>query len=216
MLDPKQVRSIFPMPVAVIQLDVNSLQKEINFLKSLPMMCDQDPNAVSPDMSVNKRVLNYPQVASLKEIFRSYVFDFMYHVLAIDGEVAITQSWVNKNRPKEHTPSHMHSNSIVSGVFYLDVPNDAHIMFHKEAPYGTYVLDFPTNFERGNYSAFAHTYHQVNVTNGMLVLFPSMLYHSVPPNITGVDRYSLAFNSITKNQIGSDEDLNTIRIAEND
>lgn len=215
MLNPKSVRSIFPSPVAVIHLP-NSLEKEITFLKSLPMMCDNDPDAVSPDMSVNKRVLNYPELSNLKELIRSYVFDFMHHVLAVDGEVAITQSWVNKNRPNEHTPSHMHANSMVSGVFYLDVPNGAHIMFHKEAPYGTYVLDFPINEDRGNYSAFAHTYHQVNVKSNDLVLFPSMLYHSVPPNKSNLNRYCLAFNSITKHQIGHDEHLNTIRIAEFD
>lgn len=215
MLDPKNVRSIFPIPIAVIHLQEN-LKDEIAFLKSLPMMCDKDLDVVSPDMSINKRVLNYPQVTKLKEIIRSYVFDFMCHVLAIDGEVAITQSWVNKNRPGEFTPSHMHSNSIISGVLYLDVPDGACIMMHKEAPYGTYVLDFPTNFERRNYSAFAHTHHKVDVKNNDLVLFPSMIFHSVPPNDSIVDRYSMAFNSITKHQIGDDEHLNTIRIAEFD
>ena len=60
-------------------------------------------------------------------------------------------------------------------------------------------------------SKFAWTEFAVNYTPGMLLLFPSYLFHSVPINNTKNIRSSLAFNVVPKSNLGSEENLTELR-----
>lgn len=178
------------------------------------MQCDNDPYIVSPDMSQNLRVLDLPQMARMKSAFTKYSDAFMKELLAVKGDAQMTQSWLNKNRPGEHTPRHLHSNSFVSGVFYIDVPEVSALVFHSNKKmFGGFVLEYARDPMLSPKTIFGHEDITVPVTTNDLVLFESSLVHSVPPNTSSSDRWSLAFNTITKGEIGSVQGLNSIKVA---
>lgn len=209
------IENIIPLfPQAVYKVNLgNIFDDEISFMKSLPMQCDSDPYNISPDMSKNVRVLDLPQLARMKNLLAKYSDSFMKNILAIKGDAQLTQSWLNKNRPGEFTPRHLHSNSFVSGVFYIDIPTESQIVFHSNKKmFGGYVLEYARDAQLASNTIFGHDEITIKVATYDLVLFESSLVHSVPPNMSGIDRWSLAFNCITKGEIGSSEGLNSIKV----
>jgi uncharacterized protein (TIGR02466 family) len=62
--------------------------------------------------------------------------------------------------------AHQHAGSIVSGAYYLEADNAADIVFYNP--------DNTASYRNANKSHF-----NVTPQSGMLLLFPSWLYHSV-------------------------------------
>jgi uncharacterized protein (TIGR02466 family) len=138
----------------------------------------------------------------------------MQNMMNVDAECALTQSWVNWNYPNEHTQTHIHPNSIASGVLYLESTEQNNlIVFHK--PYSQTTRNYldPKTFESPNPNGkpqFYEAFYRLVVKNGDFIIFPSYLAHSVPRNTTNQKRISLAFNSVTKHKIGANKRLTEI------
>ena len=62
----------------------------------------------------------------------------------------ITNSWVLKHEPNDYNPAHSHANSLITGVYYLEVPeHSGDITFHK--PDGlTNIFHVSTNLSSSN------------------------------------------------------------------
>ena len=159
--------------------------------------------------SASRYVLSAPQYDKIRSYIEALITRYYREILDIDGFGMITQSWVNVNKPNEFTHRHVHPNSFVSGVLYLSVQGqNAGIMFHKpqhQSNNGTYTLQ-PKSTGKDAQS------EMVSVKNGDLVIFPSFLMHSVPKNTTDTDRWSLAFNSLTKDTVGDYARLTEFRL----
>ena len=97
---------------------------------------------------------------------------------------------------------HAHSNSIISGVLYLNADRKYDsIKFHKHNNYQT--LKFPTS----NYHVFNSQSWTVPVHTGEIILFPSYLSHEVSQKIGDNLRTSLSFNTYVKGIIGEKMEL---------
>tara|TARA_B100001758_G_C18255512_1_gene528110 strand:- start:59 stop:694 length:636 start_codon:yes stop_codon:yes gene_type:complete len=123
-------------------------------------------------------------------------------------ELKITSSWANKFEPGQHFHPHIHSNSVVSGIFYfekIDVPTH----FLMKDPWTVGMSD---NCFQASASSLVlskmetngrYNIHEVQPDYGTLCLFPSNLIHGC--NSTKTTRRTLAFNSFPSGKIGSDE-----------
>lgn len=88
---------------------------------------------------------------------------------------------------------HTHCNAVLSGVFYLEVPEgSSNIVFHDPRPFRKFV-NYPTLKDT------AATWSQVffKPEKGLLLLWESWLEHEVPVNTNQEGRITLVFN-ITK------------------
>ena len=102
----------------------------------------------------------------------------------------VTGCWGNVNPHGSPHATHAHPNNYLSGVYYVRAPagGDA-ITFHEPRPQPAIIspiIKRPNN----------HNAPQINypVAEGKLILFPAWLRHSVPPNESGEERVSIAFN----------------------
>jgi uncharacterized protein (TIGR02466 family) len=204
--------AIFPTPVVRFKTP-DTLMRHVSSLKHIT---NSNPHQISSHyISDNKYVLNLPQYEDLKQWITARTTEFVRDVLNVESDALITQSWVNRNSPGEFTHLHPHPNSIVSGVFYMDVPDgNALIMFHKQEAGGTgYFILEPGKYNKDTNRD--HTYssrtYKLNVTAGDLVLFPSWLLHSVPTNTTKFERWCMAFNSMIPFSIGMTNSLNEFK-----
>lgn len=105
--------------------------------------------------------------------------------------ITITDSWINKSYSKSWFDRHSHSNSILSGVYYVKAPQKCgNILFHNPCDISNWWNE--TFF--GNNKIF---YRSVGYTpvEGQLIIFPSWLSHSVEKNESDSDRISIAFNA---------------------
>jgi uncharacterized protein (TIGR02466 family) len=89
---------------------------------------------------------------------------------------------------------HAHPQSILSGVFYLKIPeNSPPIIFNDPRDHYKYI-QYPTKFgnPRDMYKLLPE--YVINPTEGMILLWPSWLEHQVPPSNCSEERIAIAFN----------------------
>jgi uncharacterized protein (TIGR02466 family) len=100
----------------------------------------------------------------------------------------ITDFWVNVFGTDHAQDVHRHPNSIISGIYYVQVPADA----------GDLVLHTPADDELvppvERVSPLNSATHRWTPAAGQLLLFRSWLRHSVMPNRSAEERISVAFD----------------------
>ena len=111
--------------------------------------------------------------------------------------VYITESWFTYTHPGHWHHKHSHTNSFLSGVYYVNCNKNDSIIFFKEDK--TLI-----NIEATEQNDFNSRSWIVPVSNGDLVIFPSYIEHSVDKNAHEKNtRISLAFNTFIKGEINS-------------
>ena len=105
-------------------------------------------------------------------------------------EVKITGMWAVINKKNSSNAMHIHSNNYISAAYYVKAPvNCGDIVFYDPRFAATYRYPkiSKTNKLNSNTVSF-------QPKEGMLVLFPSYLQHSVNVNKTDEERIVISFN----------------------
>ena len=146
--------------------------------------------------SVNQNVIaDLPEVMHFLE---PHVKEYIYGTMGIDEKyiIDIPCSWINCHQHLESAHEHAHRNSMYSGIVYLKThPNCGDLVFTN---YKYHTLD-P---DRVSYNVFNSPRWTLQPVDGMVVIFPSELVHSVQPNQDTNRRYSLAFNLMIRGEYG--------------
>ncbi len=102
----------------------------------------------------------------------------------------ITGCWANVNAPGAGHRAHEHPNNYLSGVYYVRTQPGADTVNFLDPRPQTRIIRPPVT------ELTAENTEQVvlKVRDGMLLLFPAWLQHSVDPNRSGRPRISLGFN----------------------
>jgi uncharacterized protein (TIGR02466 family) len=154
-------------------------------------------------MSSSKDLLKEPPLSELLEKLTDEAKYFSQQELRILPTISVDfiRSWSMKHVKGDWAQNHCHTNSILSGIYYLDVfENSGELCFEK----GT-----------GNPSCFSTTlqpdlsefvpctsnWHTHYPEVGDLLIFPSHLMHSVTPNNTNRDRYCISFDIFYRGNI---------------
>ena len=205
---PYEVLELFPTPVYTTGMPVE-LAGIISFLDA------QAPNSGSDvanygERSNNSYILNEPECVEVKKFVLQQVKEFAENVMLYDYDTwELSQSWVSRKQPGQHHMMHTHPNSLISGVFYYGEPSEQTpaIKFHKmQGGINQQVLQPAVKPDKRS-SKFAWKEFAVNFAPGLLLLFPSYLFHSVPINESKTVRSSVAFNVVPKMRLGSEENL---------
>jgi len=121
------------------------------------------------------------------------------HAAAFAGELAfdlgrkprLDSLWVNLLKPGGHHSAHIHPHSILSGTFYVEVPDgsgpirfeDPRLPMMMAAP--VRLADAPEELQ---------PFVSIEPRPGLLLLWESWLRHEVMPATTKGDRLSISFN----------------------
>ena len=206
------ILELFPTPVYITQLP-GKLSTVIPFFDA------QVPNTGSDEdnygeRSANSYILNEPECVEMKKCVLEHVKEYAENILLYEYDsYQLSQSWVSRKQPGQHHMMHTHPNSLISGVFYYGPveENSSAIKFHKMS--GGFNVSYiqPKVKKDKRSSKFAWMEFSVNYTPGLLLLFPSYLFHSVPINNTKNTRSSLAFNVVPKSNLGDEANLTELR-----
>lgn len=113
-----------------------------------------------------------------------------------DYTLKILNLWINVNKRGNSNLLHTHAGSILSGVYYLKVPECCcgnltfYQPFHENCLKESWGCD--ANFNR--YKDMNETEHDVYPEEDSMLLFPAWLSHSVSASSTDDERISLSFN----------------------
>tara|TARA_B100001250_G_scaffold76889_1_gene62996 strand:- start:372 stop:1004 length:633 start_codon:yes stop_codon:yes gene_type:complete len=142
----------------------------------------------------------------VKNIMEKYLDDYVHKQLAISKRHQLSHctSWVNLHKPGDIGQSHVHSNSMFSGVLYVKVDRDSGpIRFQYPSMIPTYMThQIEVDLDDNNIYNMREAV--INPNNKMILLFPSHLSHDIAPNQSTIDRYSMAFNYFLKGTFGND------------
>jgi len=149
------------------------------------------------------------KLKNLKEFCEHHIKIYVKEVLNPKEELDfyITQSWLNVVEPGGNILNHHHSNSIISGTFYVATEEDDGIKF-EDPNFKTKNL---IRFEPKEFNIWNSTYWTLFSKNNELMLFPSWLEHQVISNEKATtNRISISFNTFVKGTFGAASSLNEL------
>lgn len=194
---------LFPTPVAFFDLGFELNEEERTFLLNQ----ERRPNEGNQS-SVNNYLLREPEMERLAAAVESKVVEYAKEVWKAEVKPFVTQSWLNWTKPGQYHHKHAHPNSLYSGVLYIDVEDDRdRIYFYQDG----YQQLKPTYSEWNRWNS--HSWW-LPIKTGQIVMFPSGLTHmveTVPGEVIGKERVSLAFNTFAK-QLGDNKSLTELKV----
>ena len=149
-------------------------------------------------MSENVNVLRESELQDLNEFLLESLNRYNREVLLSDHEVEITRSWTNHQYRGHENPEHHHTNSFLSGTFYIQTSeNSPPIMF--KSSFNKYNFSIvPEAPSSGDSTSSTRSVFTCRVKEGMGIIFSSNQEHGVPVNMSDDERISLAFNTYLK------------------
>jgi uncharacterized protein (TIGR02466 family) len=158
--------------------------------------------------SADTRVLEAPEMQSIRSFVLDHVNQYARKIISVDPnlEFYLTQSWLNYTQTGQSHHRHVHTNSLISGVLYVNAKKEVDgICFYRNSGAQISVSDSFINW----YNAPSWC---LSVSVGDVVLFPSNLSHGVEQTTGEHTRISLAFNAFVRGQIGTEDLLNSLKI----
>lgn len=193
------VVDLFPKAIGVAQLETVTpelIEKAIEIIElghNVTMT-----GQVSSSYTKEQQILEKVVFREVKEEILQLCREFSKAHSHVVEDIGICNSWGNTVSAGQNIHYHRHSNSYISGSFYLT----------EGSPFNLLNQDFPIQFgflpeiEEGadNYRSFSS--FNIDPKPGRLVLFPSSLQHCVLTSESPEKRYSIAFNTIPLGEFG--------------
>lgn len=197
-----QMLSLFSIPVGQYKIGQELTKKEMNFFLKQPQR-----NNLGNTTSINSYILNRKELTSLRNELENKLQVYFEQVYSskYDVSLRITQSWVNYTKKGQFHHKHRHSNSFISGVYYIETTDDDRIYFHNDRIPMIEIL--PNLWNSWNSKTW-----WIEAKKGSLVLFPSSLEHNVEVVNTDETRISLSFNTFPIGVMGEEMSLTGLKL----
>jgi uncharacterized protein (TIGR02466 family) len=196
---------IFPTPIYSSKLNRPLSEEELSFIdKTKEDVFLNEGNTTSNDNNVLENIV----FKNLKDDLYLRVKDYFDKIISSSNNITpyITQSWLNYTEKNEYHHKHTHSNSLVSGVFYINCHEEYDKIKFFNNNYKAIVLEVK------NYNLYNAENWWYPVKTGDIILFPSSLTHMVETKQGNNTRISLAFNVFVKGNIGNEKNLNYLKL----
>lgn len=168
---------------------INELHKEC--------LKDNNGNYFSDNFKILEKLL-------LKDLKSKIVDSITYYQEEICGiskqKFYLTDSWLSVTFEGGRHLLHDHPNSLVSGVYYIDIPENSTINFYNSI---NLFQNFKFSFEFSKETPFNKTDYSIPVENGDLIIFPSWLQHYVNNNTSKKSRLVLGFNCFVEGEFSN-------------
>ena len=199
-LNEYEMMPVFPNAVYTSKTDISS--EIYKFIESLDYYCMENN---SGQLSYNTSILDEETLRALNIDIKSHIDTYVHQVLQVqdDLDFYVTCSWVTLHEHGDYSPSHLHSNSILSGTLYINIPKDDESLFQFQAPSFHKILGF-VNADIKEHNIWNSSTCSIKPETGTILIFPSSLTHGTTPmTSTTENRYCLAFNVFVKGNIGN-------------
>lgn len=114
-----------------------------------------------------------------------------------DVKLPITSCWANKSNKLNAHHGHNHSNSIVSGIFYLSSHTSGATIFN----YTNIWVDSISHLKFKQALPLMTNTAKVLPEKSTLLIFPSNIWHSVAGLSSNETRYSISFNTYLDGEV---------------
>ena len=201
-----KIDNFFPIPISEVSLFRNVNKSEIDFINNERKYVSQNIGNFS---SVDTYILNRYELKDVREMLTLLVNEYFKTVFdnGPETELYITNSWVNWTDNGGYHHIHKHTNSLISGVLYIQTSQDDGIDFINPNKFLGNINIKPIQTTIWNKGSWSYSANENNV-----ILFPSILEHGVNerPHTNHGTRISLSFNTWFKGKIGDPRACNEL------
>ena len=195
-----KIIQLFPISVFETNIGVDEDIKDFLINQEFELMPSKNGS-----FTKDRYILNRDDCKDLKEkIFKAlnyYVREYL--TVQKDINFYLQNSWVNMHKTDDYGQSHIHANSLISGVYYIQTFEDSgNIIFHKPDGY-TNLFHTSTNIRFEKYDNHNTDRYIIKPKDGTLLFFPSHLLHSIEKNLNKQKRYSMGFNFFAEGELYS-------------
>ena len=142
----------------------------------------------SDNFDINQYVNQYDEFNPVRDILSQKIQEFSKFI-GPNCKLDLDNCWLNVNYRGHHNNKHVHPLSVFSGVLYISTNDESgNIVFHNESA----QIHYPDISNNASNLFFREVTYRPK--NGMILLFPAWIYHSVMPNMSDEPRISIAFN----------------------
>jgi uncharacterized protein (TIGR02466 family) len=201
-----EVYPLFVEPYLRANIAGSITTAQIQYIKNLKMVGNTE-NLISENLYIFEK----PELKSIKDAVQEVLDIYARDVLCIPQQIYVTQSWSLICNPKVGMHAHSHSNSILSGsLYYCELPTPpSSMVFTRHFTYQQIDLDPPDPSKRNIYNS---PINRVTPKQNDIFLFSSRLTHMVEQNAANEPRYSIAFNTFVKGQLGNYRAVTELRL----
>lgn len=198
-----EVIPLFATPLYKSRVSVDAgLQAQVRLSDHVPFstgngLCTRDTH-----------LLDRTEFSALRAEIQQHVHVYTRDLLRVADHIEfyITNSWSTCHRPGDHSQRHQHSNSLVSGIVYIDVDElSGKLRFFKPDNFAN-LWPGAVDLDSAAYNIYNSKFWEIQPQNGDIVLFPSQLNHGVTPSTSPRDRYVVAFNLFAQGHVGRGSD----------
>lgn len=170
-------------------IDFDLVKKECNQIKINDL--GRVESNLNGYQSNNIELNNYKEIEKLMSFIMAQSYVILSHSKVNEKlPLALQECWLNINGKESKNLKHSHGNALLSGVVYIDVPeNSGNIRFYSQLNNSYYYKSYYSSD-----SEFLHQYISYKPINKKVIIFQSHLEHDVEENVTNKERYSIAFN----------------------
>ena len=188
----------FPTPVYIKEIP-NA--RELNFYleKNILQWNKKDPKGVNKtnvngwhsETDMNKREEYNPLTKQLFNM-QEEIFEKEY----LTEKPVLGNMWANINYPGGYNRPHLHPNSLFSGVYWIKAPEKSGNLMLYEPRQGAQCT--MPNRKEGKLPPVLWREVHYKPKEGMIIMFPSWLWHEVQPNNSNDIRISVSFNFLQR------------------
>lgn len=188
---------LFPKTIAVA--DLKTLTPDL-IAKAIDHIALTSDNPVAGDggFTSDQQLLERVMFREVKQEILGLCREFANAYSHLIEDIQICNSWGNVVRQNDTIRLHRHSNSYISGSFYLTDGSPFNIVDAERTNlFGGFL---PECRQDGNFRSM----ESFNITPrpGRIILFPASLMHCVLVSKSAEPRYSIAFNAIPVGRFG--------------
>jgi uncharacterized protein (TIGR02466 family) len=197
-----QIWPVFSCPIFATKLNLKKEELQ-SYLKDFENIKyhNSDPNKKRVSLiSQEYFLLKKNKYKKLKSMIMESLKFYNQEYLKYNVDFKMTTSWIAKAPKNTSSNLHFHSNSFISGVFYLQAEkNSGNIKFENVR---LSQIQIPQVTESTIYNA--NQFYFVPEPN-LLLFFPSWAYHTIMENESNKDRISIAFNFLPCSSFGEQD-----------
>jgi uncharacterized protein (TIGR02466 family) len=156
-------------------------------------------------MTLNCHVLENSKLKFLQTKIMFEINNFLLGFMKYKDKFKITTSWFTKTSKNGYSDFHNHSNAMYSGCFYIQAKEETDKIAFSNFKTTTWLLEHTEQNIYNSQKILIPTYP------GLLLIFPSEVFHRIEPNVNSELRISMAFNIVPLGEIGYNDCSLTIK-----
>lgn len=192
MFEAKKALSLFPTTLWLFQVPTEASRRINSELRTRlnELIAQASDENHEGGWQTEHDLHTLPEMQELTGHFMNAVNEVLGDVATKNRNVAITGCWANIGPPGTGHDSHTHPNNFLSAVYYVAVPQGGNKITFWDPRHQIHILAPPVE----EHNVYNSDYANLQVQEGMLLLFPAWLVHSVPVNTGPETRISVSFN----------------------